>query len=129
MLRLLKNLKPYTLQLIALVALVFGSVAATLQLPDYMAAIINNGIVKSDTGVIFYNGLWMLLFALGGAICTVGVGYLASKIATGFSRDLRNKVFSRVESFSLVEFNKFSTASLITRSTNDIQQIQTVMVR
>jgi ATP-binding cassette subfamily B protein len=70
----------------------------------------------------------MLLIALGGAVCTVGVGYLASKIATGFSRDIRNKVFSRVESFSLVEFNKFSTASLITRSTNDIQQIQTVTV-
>src|ERR1035437_7430066 len=128
MLKLLKYLKPYTFQLIALIALVFGSVAATLELPDYMAAIINNGIVKSNTGLIYYNGLWMLLTALGGAVCTVGVGYLASKIATGFSRDIRNKVFSRVESFSLVEFDKFSTASLITRSTNDIQQIQTVMV-
>jgi len=114
--------------MIALIALVFGTVAATLQLPDYMAAIINDGIAKSDTGLIFHNGLLMLLVALGGAVCTVGVGYLASKIATGFSRDIRNKVFSRVESFSLVEINKFSTASLITRSTNDIQQIQTVMV-
>src|ERR1035437_616900 len=128
MLKLLKYLKPYTFQLVALIALVFGSVAATLQLPDYMAAIINNGIVKSNTSLIFYNALWMLLIALGGAVCTIGVGYLASKIATGFSRDIRNKVFSRVESFSLIEFNKFSTASLITRSTNDIQQIQTVMV-
>jgi ATP-binding cassette subfamily B protein len=70
----------------------------------------------------------MLIIALVGAICTVGVGYLASKIATGFSHDIRNKVFARVESFSLVEFNKFSTASLITCSTNDIQQIQMVMV-
>jgi len=128
MLKLLKYLKPYTLQLIALIALVFGTVAATLQLPDYMAKIINDGIVKSDNSLIFHNGFLMLLIALGGVICTVGVGYLASKIATGFSRDIRNKVFSRVESFSLVEFNKFSTASLITRSTNDIQQIQMVMV-
>ena len=128
MLKLFKYLKPYTLQMIALVALVFGTVAASLQLPDYMAAIINDGIVKSNTSLIFHNGLLMLLVALVGAVCTVGVGYLASKIATGFSRDIRNKVFSRVESFSLVEFNKFSTASLITRSTNDIQQIQTVMV-
>ena len=128
MLKLFKYLKPYTLQIIALVALVFGTVAASLQLPDYMATIINDGIVKSDTNLIFHNGLLMLLVALVGAVCTVGVGYLASKIATGFSRDIRNKVFSRVESFSLVEFNKFSTASLITRSTNDIQQIQTVMV-
>jgi ATP-binding cassette subfamily B protein len=128
MLKLFKYLKPYTLQLIALIALVFGTVAATLQLPDYMAKIINDGIVKSDNSLIFHNGLLMLLVALGGAVCTVGVGYLASRIATGFSRDIRNKVFSRVESFSLVDFNKFSTASLITRSTNDVQQIQMVTV-
>jgi ATP-binding cassette subfamily B protein len=128
MFKLLKYLKPHTLHLIALVALVFGTVAATLELPGFMAKIINDGIIKSNNGVIFYNGFLMLLIALGGAVCTIGVGYLASRIATGFSRDIRNKVFSRVESFSLVEFNKFSTASLITRSTNDIQQIQTVMV-
>jgi len=128
MLKLLKYLKPYTLQMILLIALVFGTVAATLQLPDYMAKIINEGIVRSDNNIILYNGFLMLVIALGGAVCTVGVGYLASKIATSFSRDVRNEVFSRVESFSLVEFNKFSTASLITRSTNDIQQIQTVMV-
>ena len=128
MFKLLKYLKPYTFQLIILIVLVFGTVAASLQLPDFMAEIINNGIVKSNNNVIFYNGFLMLLVALVGGICTIGVGYLASKIAAGFSRDIRNKVFSRVESFSLVEFNKFSTASLITRSTNDIQQIQTVMV-
>jgi len=111
-----------------MIVLIFGTVAATLQLPDYMAKIINEGIVRSDNSIIFYNGLLMLLIALSGAVCTIGVGYFSSKIATGFSRDIRNKVFSRVESFSLVEFNKFSTASLITRSTNDIQQIQMVMV-
>jgi ATP-binding cassette subfamily B protein len=128
MLKLFKYLKPYILQIIALIALVFGTVAATLQLPDYMAEIINNGIVKSNNSLILHNGFLMLMIALVGAACTIGVGYLASKIATGFSRDIRNKVFARVESFSLVEFNKFSTASLITRSTNDIQQIQMVMV-
>jgi ATP-binding cassette subfamily B protein len=128
MLKLFRYLKPYTLQLIALFALVFGTVAATLQLPDYMAKIINDGVVNKDNSLIFHNGLLMLLISLAGAACTVGVGYLASRVATGFSRDIRNKVFSRVESFSLVEFNKFSTASLITRSTNDIQQIQMVMV-
>ena len=72
MLKLLKYLKPYTLQLIVLFALVFGSAAATLQLPDYMAAMIDNGIVKSNTNLILYNGLLMLLVALGGAVCTVG---------------------------------------------------------
>jgi ATP-binding cassette subfamily B multidrug efflux pump len=128
MLKLFKYLKPYTLQVIALIVLVFGTVAASLQLPDYMAKIINEGIVQSNNDIIFYNGVWMLLIALAGAIFTIGVGYFSSRIATGFSRDIRNEVFSRVESFSSVEFNKFSTASLITRSTNDIQQIQTVMV-
>jgi len=127
MFKLLKYLKPYTIQLIMLTFLVIGTVEATLQLPDYMADIINNGIVKSNNGLIFHDGFLMLLIALGGAVCTIGVGYLASRVASGFSRDIRNKVFSRVESFSLLEFNKFSTASLITRSTNDIQQIQTVM--
>ncbi len=127
MLKILKYLKPYTLQIIALIVLVFATVAATLQLPDYMAKIINDGIILQNNSLIFHNGFLMLLISLGGAAATIGVGYLASKIATGFSRDLRSRVFSRVESFSLTEFNKFSTASLITRSTNDIQQIQMVM--
>lgn len=128
MFKLLKHLKPYTLELIALIALVFATVAATLELPGYMAIIINDGIAQADTAIILHNGLLMLLIALAGGLCTIGVGYFSSRIASAFSRDLRNKVFSQIESFSLIEFNKFSTASLITRSTNDIQQIQTTMV-
>jgi ATP-binding cassette subfamily B protein len=128
MFKLFKYFRPYLWHLIGLAVLVFGTVASSLQLPDYMASIINNGIVKADIGLVFQDGVIMLLIALGGAFCTIGVGYLASRIATGLCRDLRNRVFARVESFSLVEFNKFSTASLITRSTNDIQQIQMVMV-
>lgn len=128
MFKLLKYLKPYIFELIALIVLVFGVVASTLELPGYMAIIINEGIIKSDNAIIFNNGLIMLLIALAGGICTIGVGYLSAKIATAYSRDIRNRVFSQVESFSLHEFNQFSTASLITRSTNDIQQIQTAMV-
>lgn len=128
MFKLLKYLKPYTVKVIALIILVFGAVAATLQLPEYMAKIINEGIIKADNKLVLYNGLIMLLIALGGVICTILVGYLSAKIATSLSRDIRSEVFSRVESFSLVEFNNFSTASLITRSTNDVQQIQTVFV-
>ncbi len=70
----------------------------------------------------------MLLITLGGGIAAVGVGYLAARVATGFARDIRRKVFEKVESFSITEFNTFSTASLITRSTNDIQQIQMVTI-
>lgn len=103
-------------------------VMANLQLPDYMATIINKGIVLQDETLIRDTGLQMLLVTLGGAVCTVIAGYLAAHIGTGFARDVRAKVFTKVEDFSLTEFNKFSTASLITRSTNDIQQVQMVLV-
>lgn len=126
--KLFRLFKPYIWHLLALLALVFVTVYTSLQLPDYMAKIVNEGIVLKDNGLIWHTGLVMLAIALVGAIATIGVGYLASKIATGISMDARSKLFARVESFSLTEFNKFSTASLITRSTNDIQQIQMVLV-
>lgn len=126
MMKLLKYFKPYIWFIIFLVILTYFQVMANLQLPDYMAKIINEGIINEDMNSIYHNGGLMLLVTLGGAICAVGVGYLASRIATGFARDVRRKVFEKVESFSIAEFNTFSTASLITRSTNDIQQIQMV---
>lgn len=128
MIKLGRFFKPFIIEILALLILIFVTVDASLQLPDYMAKIINQGIVNSDNSLIIHNGLLMLLISLVGAVATVGVGFLAARIATGFSKDIRNSVFSRVESFSLTEFNKFSTASLITRSTNDIQQVQMVMV-
>ncbi len=128
MLKLTKYLLPYTFLLILLLLLTYGQTAASLALPDYMANIINKGIIGQDTGLIFSNGLWMLLISLAGGVATIGVGYLAAQIATGFAMKIREKVFTKVENFSLAEFNTFSTASLITRSTNDIQQIQTVFV-
>ncbi len=128
MLKLFRHLKPYTYSLIALIMLTFVQVMTSLQLPDYMAKIVNEGIVGENNSLIYSTGFRMLLVSLLGGVCMVIVSYLASKIASGFSRDLRNNLFSKVEGFSLVEFNKFSTASLITRSTNDIQQVQTVLV-
>lgn len=77
---------------------------------------------------LFINGGLMLLVALGSAAAAICVGFLASKVAAGFSRNLRKDVFQKVENFSNVEFNKFSTNTLITRTTNDVQQIQMVMV-
>lgn len=77
---------------------------------------------------LFINGGLMLLVALGSATAAICVGFLASKVAAGFSRNLRKDVFQKVENFSNVEFNKFSTNTLITRTTNDVQQIQMVMV-
>lgn len=87
-------------------------------------------IADLQNNYIFSAGLSMLVIALGGALCAIIVGYFSSLIAAVVSRDMRKDVFEKVESFSNTEFNKFSTASLITRSTNDIQQIQmaTVMI-
>ena len=124
---LLKYFRPYFWQLLFLLVMVFLMVAATLALPDYMAVIINEGIIAHDMAVIWHNGLIMLLLSFGAAGASVVVGWLASRIAAGFSRDIRAATFVKVESFSLHEFNTFSTASLITRTTNDVQQIQMVM--
>ena len=77
---------------------------------------------------LFLNGALMLLLALGSAACAVAVGFLASRIAAGIGKNLRHDVFRKVESFSLVEFGRFSTNTLLTRTTNDIQQIQMVLV-
>jgi ATP-binding cassette subfamily B protein len=128
MIRLFKYLKPYTLLLLLDVGLVYVQVVTSLALPEYMAKIVNIGIVGKDNAFIIDTGLRMLLISLLGAACMIMAGYLSAKIAAGFSTDIRHKVFAKVESFSLAEFNTFSTASLITRSTNDIQQIQMVVI-
>ena len=124
MLKLFKYLKPYIWLIIPLVILTYLQVMANLSLPDLMAKIVDDGIIGQDMDTIIKNGITMLLVTLGGGIAAIGVGYLAARTATGFARDIRQKVFKKVESFSISEFNKFSTASLITRSTNDIQQVQ-----
>ena len=93
-----------------------------------MSKIVNEGVLLGDNGVILSTGLEMLAIALVGAVCTIAAGFLASRVATGYARDLRNAVFEKVENYSLSEFDKFSTASLITRTTNDVQQVQMVMI-
>ena len=83
---------------------------------------------KIQSNYIWHTGLLMLLLSLLSAASTVAVGYLSARVAAGLSRNLRKKVFNKVESFSNAEFDKFSTASLITRSTNDITQIQMLVI-
>src|SRR5947209_12872625 len=124
--KLLKYFKPYLGLLILLLVFTIGQVTANLSLPDYMANIINHGIVGQDRSVVYHYGLIMLIVALGGGLCTVVVGYAASRIGTGYAKDIRNELFKKIESFSLAEFNNFSTASLVTRNTNDVHQIQNV---
>jgi ATP-binding cassette subfamily B protein len=83
---------------------------------------------KIQTDYIIHTGILMLLVTLLSGACTIAVGYLSARTAAGLARDLRKNIFQRVESFSGTEFDKFSTASLITRSTNDITQIQMVVI-
>ncbi|MGZ9583132.1 ABC transporter ATP-binding protein [Paenibacillus marinisediminis] len=85
-------------------------------------------VAKIQSTYILKTGLIMLLIALGGAIATIGVGFLSAKIAAGVAKKLRRDVFAKVESFSNNEFDKFSTSSLITRTTNDITQIQMLII-
>ncbi|MDO4661070.1 MAG: ABC transporter ATP-binding protein [Candidatus Saccharibacteria bacterium] len=118
----------YWWQLGLLVAATYGSVMATLSLPDFMAAIINKGIVGADMAVLWHNGWQMIVVTLAGAVGTIVSVFFATRIATGLSQQLRDQVFARVEDYAVADFNCFSTASLITRSTNDTQQIQSTAI-
>jgi ATP-binding cassette subfamily B protein len=93
---------------------------------EYTALGVDTG--KLQTNYIIHTGVLMLLVSLLSITCTVVVGFLSAKTAAGSARDIRKDVFQKVESFSNTEFNKFSTASLITRSTNDVTQIQMVVI-
>lgn len=118
---ILRIFSGYWLMFIILVGFTYAMVMANLWLPDKMSEIVNNGIIKQDMPAIWHNGLAMILVTAAGGLCSIIIGFLASRIATGVAQKLRMKLFERVESFALADFNKFSTASLITRSTNDIQ--------
>ncbi|MDR3242659.1 MAG: ABC transporter ATP-binding protein/permease [Clostridiales Family XIII bacterium] len=128
MLRLYKHIEPYAAALSLAIVLLFGQAMCDLALPDYMSDIINKGIMSGDTAYIMKTGFVMLAVSLLGVVCSVSVGYISAKIAAGLGRRLRKNIFRKVESFSNAEFDKFTTSSLITRTTNDITQIQTLMV-
>src|SRR5699024_4106241 len=130
MVRIFKNLtkKEVLLGAISLIFIVM-QVWLDLKLPDYMSEI--TMLVQTETGNmsdILSAGGMMLLCALGSLISSVVVAVLAAKISAQFSANLREKLFDKVQSFSLEEISGFSTASLITRSTNDVTQVQTLIV-
>lgn len=124
MFTLFRQLKPYRLPIISTLALVFASSIAELSLPAMMATIVDQGIAKGDVASIMKTGGTMLIVAFAGILASVSGGLLASRTAMGFGRDLRSMVFARVSSFSLRELDRFGTSSLITRTTNDITQVQ-----
>jgi len=122
----MKFLKPYALMIFVLLACIFLQTLGDLYLPTLMAKIINEGVMKGNFTAIMDIGRVMLLVAGGSALVAVLASFLSAKIAVGFGTILRSQVFKRVESFSLNEFEKFGTATLITRTTNDINQVQMV---
>lgn len=128
MLRLFKYLKPFTSMIIAVLFFIFLQTLSDLYLPTLMSDIINKGVMQGDNGKIVQIGGFMLLFAAGGAVCAIIASYLSSKTAVGLGTILRSRVFQRVENYSLHEIDKFGTATLITRTTNDINQVQMVLI-
>ena len=130
MFRVLKLLKvrEWIFALLA-VGLIVLQVWLDLTMPDYMATITQLAVTGSSAnmGELWKNGAFMLACALGSALSAVAVGFFVARIAAAVSFRLRAQVFDKVESFSMEEINRFSTASLITRTTNDIMQVQMVM--
>ncbi len=125
MLKLLKYLRfKDWITIIFILGFVVGQVMLDLELPDYMGGIVNLIQNQATINEILIQGLKMLGIVAGSVGCTIIVTYLASKVACGFSKRVRKIFFSKVNSFSMEEMEKFSTASLITRTTNDITQVQ-----
>ncbi len=127
MMKMIKMLKSYRTPIFIVVALIFLQSLSELFLPALMSNIVDVGVVNGDTNYILKVGVVMIIVALIGTIAVVGANYLAAKVSAGFAKMLRKKVFTKVEGFSLNEINELGTASLITRTTNDIKQIQEVL--
>jgi ATP-binding cassette subfamily B multidrug efflux pump len=128
MLKVYKNLKPFAGLVVLIVVFLGAQSIADLYLPTLMSDVVNNGMMNGNIPYIWKFGFYMLLVAAGSCICSVAVGYLSARTAVGLGRDLRDKIFTHVESYSLNEIDKIGTASLITRTTNDITQIQVFSV-
>src|SRR5438034_246287 len=125
LLRLLgPSLRPYAGYVALVVLLLLIQSIANLYLPNLNADIINNGVIKGDIGYIWRIGAIMLALAVLVGILAIVAVYFASRASMGFGRDVRRAVFERVQQFSATEMNRFGTPSLITRNTNDVQQVQ-----
>ena len=128
MIRLYRFLQPYSAALAATVVFILFQTLSTLYLPRLMADIVDHGIARHNTGYIVSTGELMLVISIGGMICSIAAAFLSSRIGAGFGRDVRAHLFARVETFSLHEVDRFGAATLITRTTNDVTQVQMVTI-
>src|SRR5699024_4775006 len=126
--RVLKKLSPYKGLLALVVVLVFAQAMSNLILPTLMGNIVDNGVVDGDITYVYQVGLVMLGVTALTVLVAVLASYYTSKVAMAHGRDLRREVFVHVQKFGLKEFDELGAASLITRTTNDITQIQQVMM-
>ncbi|MFD3336861.1 ABC transporter ATP-binding protein [Streptomyces sp. NPDC058700] len=125
---LVPRLRPYRALLVLLVALQLVQVLASLALPALNAGVIDQGVLRGDTGRVLRGGATMIGVTLLQAVAAAAATYTGARIAMGVARDLRSEVFRRVQDFSARERGRFGAASLITRTTNDVQQVQTFTV-
>ncbi|EUJ38626.1 ABC transporter ATP-binding protein [Brochothrix campestris] len=126
MFKLLGGLKKYKVPISVIIILTFIEVIAELYLPTIMANIVDKGIVKADTAYIWQSGIQMMGLTIATIILMIIIVFYSAKVSMSYGRDLRAQIFERVTSFSLQEFNKVGTASLITRTSNDVVQMQTL---
>ena len=122
-----KYLRPYRAQVYLILLMLLVQAIASLYLPNLNADLINNGIAKGNVGYIWHIGEIMLASSALVLGASIWLAYLAARVAMAFGRDLRSAVFTAVEGFSARELNKFGAPSLITRNTNDVQQVQLVL--
>ncbi|WNY24982.1 ABC transporter ATP-binding protein [Methanolapillus millepedarum] len=128
MIELSRYLKPFRWIVALSIFLTFIQCLTQLYLPTLMADMVDVGIVGKDMEYIINIGLLMLLLSAVGMVCSVAAGYYASKASAGFSKNLRRDIFTKVDHLSLEEFEKFGTSTLVTRTTNDVNQIQNVLI-
>jgi ATP-binding cassette subfamily B multidrug efflux pump len=128
MIKIMRFLKPYRFAIVIILILAFVQAMSILYLPTLMADIVDKGIRNNDLNYIWRVGGLMTLVAIGGTVCAVIGFFVSSQVAVGFGKIVRHEIFHRVEQFSLQEFDTLGTASLITRTTNDTNQVQQVLV-
>ncbi len=127
MFKILKKLKPYKHLVFLGILFLFIQACFDIYLPTLMSKMVNEGMIPQDFGLIYQYGGRMLIASFLGGIFAISSSFLGAQIGARLSRDLRNEVFVKVENYSLSEFDKIGSASLITRTTNDITQIQQVV--
>ena len=128
MLKLFRLLEPYRHQVAMVLVLALAQSIGFLLLPRLMSEIVDRGIVRGDQRTILEVGGLMVLMSMVATLCAIGGSYYSAKVATGFGRTLRGAIFARAEQFSVHQFDRFSSASLVTRTTNDTTQVQQMLI-